>query len=125
MPDQDPGRIGDLVETHLRRFCPPTVRMTFTRMSGSRPAITPTDHPAVRAAARALERAFGVAPVFTREGGSIPVVSTFAEELGAPSILLGFGLNDDHLHAPNERFLLESYFGGMRASAMLWDELRQ
>jgi acetylornithine deacetylase/succinyl-diaminopimelate desuccinylase-like protein len=123
VPNQDPDKIGDLVEAHLRQVCPPTVTMTINRGHGARPVITPTDHPAVKAAARALERAFGAAPVFTREGGSIPVVATFAEELGAPSVLLGFGLEDDHLHAPNERFLLENYFGGIRASALLWEEL--
>jgi acetylornithine deacetylase/succinyl-diaminopimelate desuccinylase-like protein len=125
VPDQDPDKIGGLVEAHLRQVCPPTVTMTITRGHGARPVITPTDHPTVKAAARALERAFGAAPVFTREVGSIPVVATFAEELGAPSVLLGFGLEDDHLHAPNERFLLENYFGGIRASAMLWEELRR
>lgn len=123
VPDQDPDRIGDLLEAHLRRVCPPTARLTFTRMSGAKPAMVPLDHPAVKASARALERAFGVAPLYQREGGTIPVVATFAEVLGAPSILLGFGLDDDHLHAPNERFLLENFFGGIRASALLWEEL--
>ncbi len=123
VPDQDPHRISDLVEAHLRRVCPRTVRMTFTRMASARPSITPLDHPAVTAAARALEGAFGTPPVYVREGGTIPVVATFAEELGAPSVLVGFGLNDDHLHAPNERFLLENYFGGIRTAVLLWNEL--
>jgi len=97
--------------------------MTFTRMAGAQPVVTPIDHPAVKAAARALERAFGVKPVYQREGGTIPVVATFTDELHAPTVLLGFGLEDDHLHAPNERFLIENYFGGIRTSALLWDEL--
>ena len=123
VPDQDPDRIGDLVEAQLRKICPPTVTLTFTRMAGARPAVTPIDHPAVKAAARALERAFGVKPVYQREGGTIPVVATFTDELHAPTVLLGFGLEDDHLHAPNERFLIENYLGGVRTSALLWDEL--
>jgi acetylornithine deacetylase/succinyl-diaminopimelate desuccinylase-like protein len=122
VPDQDPDRIGDLVEAHLRRVCPPTARLTFRRMAGARPVIVPLDHPAVRASARALERAFGVAPLYQREGGTIPVVATFADVL-APSVLLGFGLDDDHLHAPDERFLIENYLGGIRASALLWEEM--
>ena len=125
VPDQDPDRIGDLVEAHLRRVCPRTVRMTFTRMAGAKPSITPLDHPSVKAAERALEKAFGTRPVYEREGGSIPVVATFAEELNAPAVLLGFGLSDDHLHAPDERFLLDNYFGGIRTSALLWDELKR
>jgi acetylornithine deacetylase/succinyl-diaminopimelate desuccinylase-like protein len=125
VPDQDPDRIGDLVEAHLRRVCPRTARMTFTRMAGAKPSITPLDHPAVKAAERALEKAFGTRPVYEREGGSIPVVATFADELNAPSVLLGFGLNDDHLHAPDERFLLDNYFGGIRTSALLWEELKR
>ncbi|HLH72804.1 MAG TPA: dipeptidase, partial [Chloroflexota bacterium] len=123
VPDQDPDRISDLVEAHLRKICPATVTMTFTRMAGAQPVVTPIDHPAVKAAARALERAFGVKPVYQREGGTIPVVATFTDELHAPTVLLGFGLEDDHLHAPNERFLIENYFGGIRTSALLWDEL--
>jgi acetylornithine deacetylase/succinyl-diaminopimelate desuccinylase-like protein len=124
VPDQDPERISALVEAHLRRVCPRTVRMTFTRLAGAKPSLTPLDHPAVKAAARALEKAFGRRPVYEREGGTIPVVATFAEELGAPTVLLGFGLNDDHLHAPNERFLIENYLAGIRTCVYLWDELK-
>lgn len=124
VPDQDPDRIGDLVEQHLRRNCPRTVQLTFTRLAGAKPAMAPLDHPALKAAARALERAFGKQPVYEREGGTIPAVATFADELGIPSVLLGFGLNDDHLHAPNERFLVQNYFGGIRTAVALWDELR-
>ncbi len=123
VPNQDPDRIGDLVEAHLRKVCPPTVKISFTRMAGAHPALTPLDHPAVKAAERALQQAFGRQPVYEREGGTIPVVATFARELGAPTVLLGFGLNDDHLHAPNERFLLENYFGGIRTVIALLDEL--
>lgn len=123
VPDQDPDRIAEQVEAYLREICPPTVRMTITRLAGARPALTPLDHPAVQAGARALERGFGKKPVYEREGGTIPVVATFAEQLGISTVLLGFGLNDDHLHAPNERFLIENYLGGIRTSALLWDEL--
>jgi len=123
VPDQDPERIGDLVEAYLRRLCPPTVSLTFTRLAAAQPVVTPLDHPAVRAAERALEHGFGRSPVYIREGGTIPVVATFAAELGIPSVLVGFGLNDDHLHAPDERFLLENYFGGIRTLIWLWAEL--
>jgi acetylornithine deacetylase/succinyl-diaminopimelate desuccinylase-like protein len=74
-------------------------------------------------ASSAIEAAFGRAPVFIREGGSIPIVTTFARELGADVLLLGWGQNDDNTHSPNEKFSLEDYFRGTLASACLWEEL--
>ena len=78
VPDQDPDRIAALFENHLRRVCPPTVELKVTRMHGGKAWLAPIDHPAMRAAGRAYEKGFGRKPVFVREGGSIPVVSTFA-----------------------------------------------
>lgn len=123
VPEQDPERIFEVVERYLRAICPPTVRMSITRMGGGKPAITPLDHPAVRAAARALERAFGAAPLFTREGGSIPVVATLKDLLGIPTVLLGFALPDCHAHAPNERFDVDYFHQAIHTIAYLWEEL--
>ena len=81
------------------------------------------DGPEMRAATRALERVFGRRPVFTREGGSIPVVTTFKTALGAPSLLMGLGLSDDNLHSPNEKFYLPNFYRGILASIHLMDEL--
>jgi acetylornithine deacetylase/succinyl-diaminopimelate desuccinylase-like protein len=79
----------------------------------------------VQAAARAIERGFGRAPVFTREGGSIPVVSTFEEQLGLPSVLFGVGLPDENAHAPNEKLDLGNFHNGIIAAAYLYNEIGQ
>jgi acetylornithine deacetylase/succinyl-diaminopimelate desuccinylase-like protein len=123
VPDQDPDRIADLFEAYVRRIAPKTVELTFKRMQGGKAWMASYDHPFMQAAARAIERGFGRAPVFTREGGSIPVVSTFQEELGVPSVLFGVGLPDENAHAPNERLNLDNFFQGVIASAYLYDEL--
>jgi acetylornithine deacetylase/succinyl-diaminopimelate desuccinylase-like protein len=125
VPDQDPERIGDLVEAYIKRISPPTVRTRVIRHHGGRPSLTPLDHPAVEAAARAVEKASGKRPVFQREGGSIPVVATFQEKLGIPTVMMGFGLPDENAHAPNEWFDLGNYDLGMRSAACLYDELRR
>jgi succinyl-diaminopimelate desuccinylase len=82
-------------------------------------------HKYVRAAGRAIEQGFGQAPVFNREGGSIPVVSTFQEELGLPSVLFGVGLPDENAHAPDERLDLGNFHNGIIASAYLYQEIAQ
>ncbi|MBI2321460.1 MAG: dipeptidase, partial [Chloroflexi bacterium] len=123
VPDQDPERIGDLVEAHLRAHLPPGVRMTYTRLHGGKPCLTPLNHPAVQAAARGLEAGFGRPPVFIREGGTIPVVATLDEVLGLPTVLMGIGLPDGHAHAPDERLDLGNFYGGIRSATALLDEL--
>ena len=123
VPDQDPEEITALVEARLRDLCPPTVTMEIQRMHMGKPALTPTDHPAVQAAARAMERAFGKPTALIRSGGSIPIVASLKELLGIPSVLMGFALPDDHAHAPDERLDLNNFFGGIRAAAYLWEEL--
>ena len=77
----------------------------------------------MQAAARAIQGAFGQTPVFTREGGSIPVVSTFQEVLGLPTVLFGVGLPDENAHAPNEKLDLSNFHNGIIASAYLYDEI--
>jgi acetylornithine deacetylase/succinyl-diaminopimelate desuccinylase-like protein len=123
VPDQDPERVTRLVEQHLRALCPASVRLRFTPMAGGRPSITPLDHPAVGAAQRALRAGFDAEPVFIRAGGSIPVVASFESLLGLPTVLMGFGLPDERNHAPNERFDLGNFAGGLRSSLHWWREL--
>ena len=123
VPDQDPGRIADLFEAHLRKVTPPTVELTVTRMHGGRPWMTDFDNPFVQAAGRAIEQGFGRRPVFNREGGSIPVVATFQEVLGLPSVLFGVGLPDENAHAPNEKLDLGNFHNGIVASAVLYGEI--
>jgi acetylornithine deacetylase/succinyl-diaminopimelate desuccinylase-like protein len=123
VPDQTPERVGDLFEAYLQKVVPKTVEWKLTRMHGGKPWITEPDNRFVQAAARAIEQGFGKRPVFTREGGSIPVVSTFQEELGLPSVLFGVGLPDENAHAPNEKLDLGNFHGGIIASACLYEEI--
>jgi acetylornithine deacetylase/succinyl-diaminopimelate desuccinylase-like protein len=123
VPDQLPDKIGDLFEAYVRKVTPKTVELKVTRMHGGKPWITDYHNPFVQAASRAIEKGFGKEPVFCREGGSIPVVSTFQEELGLPSVLFGVGLPDENAHAPNERLDLENFHNGIVASAILYDEI--
>jgi len=123
VPDQDPHAIAELVERSLRANCPRTVTMQVTHLHGGQPWRMALDHPALQAAGRAMTRGFGVPPVYTREGGSIPVVATLEAMLGAPSLLVGIGLPDEHAHAPNERLHLPNLWSGMRTIAYLWQEL--
>ena len=123
VPGQDPQKIADQFEAYLREIAPKTVELKITRMHGGKPWMTDYDNPFVQAAARAIERGFGRKPVFTREGGSIPVVSTFQEELGLPSVLFGVGLPDENAHAPNEKLDVANFHGGIIASASLYEEI--
>ena len=123
VPDQDPKKIGDLFEAYLQKVAPKTVEVKVTRMQGGKAWMTEFDNKYVRAAGRAIEQGFGKSPVFTREGGSIPVVSTFQEELGLPSVLFGVGLPDENAHAPDERLDLGNFHNGIIASAYLYQEI--
>jgi len=123
VPNQDPNKIAQLFEDYVKKIAPKTVELKVTRMHGGKPWMTSFDNPFVQAAGRAIERGFGQKPIFTREGGSIPVVSTFQEELGLPSVLFGVGLPDENAHAPNEKLDLGNFHNGIIASAVLYDEI--
>jgi acetylornithine deacetylase/succinyl-diaminopimelate desuccinylase-like protein len=123
VPNQDPEKIGQQFEDYVKKIAPKTVDVTVTRMHGGRPWITDYHNPWVQAAGRAIEKGFGQVPVFNREGGSIPVVFTFQQELGLPSVLFGVGLPDQNAHAPNEKLDLGNFHNGVIASAILYDEI--
>jgi acetylornithine deacetylase/succinyl-diaminopimelate desuccinylase-like protein len=123
VPDQQPDRIAELFEAYLKKVAPKTVEVTLTRMHGGNPWITAYDNPYVQAASRAIEQGFGKTPVFCREGGSIPVVFTFQEELKVPAILFGVGLPDENAHAPNERLDLGNFQNGIVSAAILYEEI--
>ena len=97
--------------------------MELIDMHGANGVVVPLDNPFMQPAARAVEKGFGTKPVFTRTGGSIPVVLYFRELLGIDTMLLGWGLDDDNPHSPNEKFSLEDFFKGIKSSAWLWKEL--
>lgn len=117
VPNQDPKRILDLAEAHVRRHTPSGAKVTFTRMDTGHPYLAPYDHPTIQLAAEAYTQAYGKKAVFTRMGGSIPVVETFSQLLHVPVVLMGFGLNDENFHAPNEHFSLENFAKGMTTLA--------
>lgn len=123
VPDQDPNKITQIFEAYLAKITPKTVALGVTRMHGGKPWMTEFDNKFVQAAGRAIEKGFGRRPVFNREGGSIPVVSTFQEVLGLPSVLFGVGLPDENAHAPNEKLDLSNFHNGIISSAMLYDEI--
>jgi acetylornithine deacetylase/succinyl-diaminopimelate desuccinylase-like protein len=123
VPNQDPQKIGDLFEAYIKKVAPKTVELKLTRMHGGKPWMTAFDNPFVQAAGRAIEKGFGQKPVFNREGGSIPVVATFQEELGLPCVLFGVGLPDENAHAPDEKLDLGNFHNGIIASAFLYGEI--
>src|SRR5690606_23996444 len=116
VPYQDSKRIGQLVTDYIKQLAPPTVSVEVRPFADGGPAfLTPYDSPAIQAASHAMHQVFGVEPIFTLEGGGIPVVTVFQEVLGAPIVLMGFGLPDDNLHAPNEKFHLPNFWRGIDA----------
>lgn len=123
VPRQDPHKISAALESYLKSLCPAGISLELIDMHGAPGVVVPLESPYVTAAAKAITHGFGKAPVFIREGGSIPIVSTFAQRLGADTLLLGWGLDDDNTHSPNEKFCLADFHRGIKASAYLWDEL--
>ena len=123
VPNQDPAKVAKLFEDYLNKVAPSSVEVKLTRMHGGKPWMTAFDNPFVQAAGRAIEKGFGQRPVFNREGGSIPVVATFQEELGLPCVLFGVGLPDENAHAPDEKLDLGNFHNGIIASAFLYQEI--
>ena len=123
VPNQKAERISRLFKDFIQAITPPGVKVSIQEFHSNDPVLVSRDQAGVQAAARAIEIGFGKAPVFIREGGSIPVVSLFKEILGRDTLLLGWGCPDDGAHSPNERLRLEDYHRGIRAAAALMYEL--
>lgn len=123
VPNQDSHEIMDLIADYLVAIAPSTVKVEVTKIHGGEPVLIPADSKAVKTAVSALKGAFGVDPVFMREGGSIPIVGLLAGVLKAPVVLMGLGLPGDNIHSPNENFDLGNFFGGIKASALFFDEI--
>jgi acetylornithine deacetylase/succinyl-diaminopimelate desuccinylase-like protein len=121
--DQSPEEIEKLMKAHVARVAPPGVNATVRTLHGGQPWRAALEGPLYDAAIRALRSAFGRDPVIVGEGGSIPVVGDFERILGAPVLLVGFGLPGENAHAPDEWFADENFTRGMRALAALWDEI--
>jgi acetylornithine deacetylase/succinyl-diaminopimelate desuccinylase-like protein len=116
VPDQDPHEIDRLFRRHISRIAPPTVTVQVRTLSSAKPALVNRRHPAVRAAALAYRNGFGAEPVYLRSGGTIPIVNTFQKIFGIPTVLMGFALPDDRMHAPNEKFHLPNFDHGIATS---------
>ncbi len=113
VPNQDHEKIALQFKTFFESLAPPSVKVKVTPLHGGQPYVCPIDIPAYRAAEKAYEQTFGKKPVPVRSGGSIPIISTFEQILGIKSILMGFGLESDAIHSPNENFPLEQFFKGI------------
>jgi acetylornithine deacetylase/succinyl-diaminopimelate desuccinylase-like protein len=115
VPDQRAEAIYDKMEAYLQELTPPTMTLQFRRLHGGKPVLVDRDHPAMQAAADAVEHVYGEAPHFVRNGGTIPVVADFKDHLGLDSVLMGFGLDSDAIHSPNEHFGLDRFHKGIEA----------
>jgi acetylornithine deacetylase/succinyl-diaminopimelate desuccinylase-like protein len=123
VPRQNPATIMSALETFLRERCPAGMRLEFHQFHGAPAFVLDPGSPWIAAARKAIRAGFGSDPVLIREGGSIPVVTAFRDVLGVDTLLLGWGLNTDDLHSPNEHFTVADFHRGTRASAALWPEL--
>jgi acetylornithine deacetylase/succinyl-diaminopimelate desuccinylase-like protein len=123
VPDQDPQEIDRLIREHIAQLRPRSMHQLIRTQMSARPALIDRNHPVLRAAARAYHGAFGAQTVFLRNGGTIPVVNLIQEILGIPAVLMGFGLPDDRIHGPNEKFHLPNFFRGIVTSCLFLAEL--
>jgi len=122
VPNQDPKKIERQFQNYVKQIAPPGVEVEVEAHHGAPPVLLETKGPIVDAAMAAMADVWRT-PVRVREGGSIPIVSTFAQVLQVPILLLGFGLSDDRLHSPNEKFNISNFYGGIKAIVHLLDRL--
>ncbi len=120
VPNQHPDEIDELFTKHFESIAPDTVQVKVTPHHGGEPAVVPTDSPAIEAAKKAFQDAWGKEPFLTREGGSIPIVSLFQKELGIDSLLMGFGLDEDAIHSPNESYGVFNFLKGIETISLFY-----
>lgn len=113
VPNQVSKEISDMFENHFKSIAPEGITVKVKPHHGGEPVVTPTDSPAYKAAAKAIKATFGKDPIPTRGGGSIPIVALFEQELGLKTVLLGFGLDNDNIHSPNEKYDVANYYKGI------------
>ncbi len=123
VPRQDQHKIERALEARIRELCPPGITYQLTNYHSAAAVSVPLESPFIAAAAEAITRGFGKQPVMIRTGGSIPIVLDFAQLLGVDSLLLGWGLDNDNPHSPNEKFCLADFHRGIRTSGHLWETL--
>lgn len=122
VPDQDPKIIAKLFTKYIKSLAPKSVKVDVRELHGGSPIVMSLNDKAINAASKAVAKAFGKKTVFTREGGSIPIVVDFAKQLKAPVVLMGFGLETDNIHSPNEHFVLKNFELGMLSSVYFLEE---
>lgn len=120
VPNQKSDKITELFKRHFERIAPPYVKVKVKPLHGGEPVVTPTDSIAYQAAEKAIEESFGKKPIPTRGGGSIPIVALFEEELGIKTVLMGFGLDSDNLHSPNEKYDLANFYKGIETIPLFY-----
>lgn len=113
VPNQNSAEITELFTKHFQSIAPKSVKVKVTAHHGGEPAVTPTDSKAFKAASSAFEEVWGKSPIPTRDGGSIPIVSLFKKELGLDTVLMGFGLDSDAIHSPNEHYGIKNFLIGI------------
>lgn len=123
VPNQDPKKIAQLFKQHVESLAPESVTVNVSEHHGGHPAGTDLSFYGLKTAGKAFEKVYGKEPLFSREGGSIPIVADFEKVLGAQSILMGFGLNSDAIHSPNEKFALKDFYRGIETSAKFFELL--
>ncbi len=125
VPNQSSNEITDLFKRHFESIAPAGVKVEVKPHHGGEPVLTPIDSKAYKAAEYAMEKTFGKKPVPTRGGGSIPIVALFERELGLKSVLMGFGLDSDALHSPNEHYGLFNYFKGIETIPYFFEKFAE
>ncbi|MEO6190418.1 MAG: M20/M25/M40 family metallo-hydrolase, partial [Saprospiraceae bacterium] len=125
VPNQQSKKISDLFKNYFESVAPPYVQVKVTEHHGGEPVVTPTDSKAYRAAALAIEQSFGKKPIPTRGGGSIPIIALFEKVLGLKTVLMGFGLDSDNIHSPNEHFGLLNFQKGIETIPMFFQNYTQ
>ncbi|ULL18310.1 dipeptidase [Paenibacillus sp. H1-7] len=123
--NQDPDQIMKRIEGHIEKHKPAGVTIKVQQTHRGKPFYISPEHPYIRAAARSYEAGFGKNPVYIRSGGSIPIVEVFSRVLGAPVVMMDFGLPGENMHAPNEHFHLENFDKGIATLCYYWQELRR
>jgi acetylornithine deacetylase/succinyl-diaminopimelate desuccinylase-like protein len=120
VPDQNSKKVDELFINHMKKIAPECVTVGVKRLHGGQGYVTPIDFPAYRAAEKAIEQSFRKKPIPVRSGGSIPIVSDFEEVLGIKSILMGFGLDSDAIHSPNENYPLFNFYRGIETIPLFY-----
>ncbi len=123
--NQDPDKIYKLIKKYIESIAPPTVEVKVSLLTKGKPALIPFDLPEMKAASRAYKKGWGHEPVFTRGGGSIPIVADIYDMMQIPVVMMGYGLDSDGLHAANEHYTIEMFHRGIETAIVYLDELSQ